>query len=308
MINEQTQICERCKAKNSIIIDHEYGESVCENCGLVYDDRIIADEYEKRTFENDEGDNQIQRVGPPVNPTFGNEFGTTLIIRENGKTKRIKSFPRLTAIQRNFLKIQRLLSSVNIPQKIIEEVKMIYDKINKKICMRGRNIIHIIIAIYYYVCKKEGSAKTLKEVAEKFNSLDSRLNERIIKKAFNSIKYEMAEPSDENENIDSQKNYIRTFVGGNEDKYILRELTFKIVENINNTSLLEGKNPKTIAGLSLLLSYKLLNDNLFDEKEFYSMFSNKTTLNKSYDIIKDSLNLIIPERYNKELFSYNIFP
>ena len=208
MINEQTQICERCKAKNSIIIDHEYGESVCENCGLVYDDRIIADEYEKRTFENDEGDNQIQRVGPPVNPTFGNEFGTTLIIRENGKTKRIKSFPRLTAIQRNFLKIQRLLSSVNIPQKIIEEVKMIYDKINKKICMRGRNIIHIIIAIYYYVCKKEGSAKTLKEVAEKFNSLDSRLNERIIKKAFNIIKYEMAEPSDENENIDSQKNYI----------------------------------------------------------------------------------------------------
>ena len=101
---------------------------------------------------------------------------------------------------------------------------------------------------------------------------------------------------------------IRTFVGGNEDKYILRELTFKIVENINNTSLLEGKNPKTIVGLSLLLSYKLLNDNLFDEKEFYSMFSNKTTLNKSYDIIKDSLNLIIPERYNKELFSYNIFP
>ena len=116
------------------------------------------------------------------------------------------------------------------------------------------------------------------------------------------------EEMDENENIDSQKNYIRTFVGGNEDKYILRELTFKIIENINNTSLLEGKNPKTIAGLSLLLSYKLLNDNLFDEKEFYSMFSNKTTLNKSYDIIKDSLNLIIPEGYNKVLFSYNIFP
>ena len=307
-MNDQNKICERCKAKNSIIIDHEYGELVCENCGLVYEERIIADEYEKRTFENDEGDNQIQRVGPPVKPTFGNEFGTTLIIRKNGKTKRIKSFPRLTKMQRNFLKIQRLLSSVNIPQKIIEEVKTIYDKINKNLCMKGRNIIHIIIAIYYYACKKEGSAKTLKEVAEKFNSLYREVNERIIKKAFNSIKYEMAEPSDESEIIDSQQNYILTFVGGNKDKYILRELAFKIVENINNSSLLEGKNPKTIAGLSLLLSYKLLKDNLFDEKEFYSMFSNKTTLNKSYDLIKDSLYLIIPEGYNKELVSYNIFP
>ena len=141
------EICERCNAINSIIIDQVEGEKVCQNCGKVYEERIIADEYERRTFENDEGDNQIQRVGPPQNPIFGNEFGTTLIIRENGETKKFKSFQKLTKIQKNFLKIQRLLSSVNIPQKLIEEVKMIYDKINKKLNMRGRIIIHIIIAI-----------------------------------------------------------------------------------------------------------------------------------------------------------------
>ena len=300
------EICERCNAINSIIIDQVEGELKCQNCGKVYEERIIADEYERRTFENDEGDNQIQRVGPPQNPIFGNEFGTTLIIRENGETKKFKSFQKL--IQKNFLKIQRLLSSVNIPQKLIEEVKMIYDKINKKLNMRGRIIIHIIIAIYYYVCKKEGSAKTFKQVVELFHSLDPNLNERIIKKAFNSIKFEMVEPSDENENIDSQQHLILTFVGGSEEKYELRKLAFKIVENFNNSNLLEGKNPKTIAGLSLLLSYKLLNDNLFDKNEFYSMFSNKTTLKKSYDIIKDSLNLIIPDEYNKMIRNYNLFP
>ena len=302
------EICERCNAINSIIIDQVEGELVCQNCGKVYQERIIADEYEKRTFENDEGDNQIQRVGPPQNPTFGNEFGTNLIIRENGETKKFKSFQKLTKIQKNFLKIQRLLSSVNVPQKLIEEVKMIYDKINKKLNMRGRNIIHIIIVIYYYVCKKEGSAKTFKQVVELFHSLDPNFNERIIKKAFNSIKFEMVEPSDENENIDSQQHLILTFVGGSEEKYELRKLAFKIVENFNNSNLLEGKNPKTIAGLSLLLSYKLLNDNLFDKNEFYSMFSNKTTLKKSYDIIKDSLNLIIPDEYNKMIRNYNLFP
>ena len=185
---------------------------------------------------------------------------------------------------------------------------MIFDKINKKICMRGRNIIHIIIAIYYYVCKKEGSSKTFKQVAEMFHSLDSELNERKIKRALNSIKYEMVEPSDEKENIDSQQQLIKNFVGGNEDKCQLRELSFKIVENLNKSSLLEGKSPKTIAGLSLLLSYRLLNDNLFDKNKFYSTFSNKITLKNSYDIIKDSLNIIIPDGYNKMINSNNLFP
>ena len=53
-----------------------------------------------------------------------------------------------------------------------------------------------------------------------FHSLAPKLNERIIKKAFNKIKFEMVESSDENENIDSRQNLILTFVGGNEDKYL----------------------------------------------------------------------------------------
>ena len=302
------EICERCNAKNSIIIDQVEGEIVCQNCGKVYEERIIDDEYEKRTYENDGGNNQIQRVGPPQNPTFGNEFGTNLIIRENGETKKIKSFQKLTNTQKNSLKIKSLLSSVNVSYKLIQEVEEIYDKINKKLNMRGRTIIHIIIAIYYYVCKKEGSSKTPKQVAEMFHSLDSELNERKIKKALNSIKYEMVEPSDEKENIDSQQQLIKNFVGGNEDKCQLRELSFKIVENLNKSSLLEGKSPKTIAGLSLLLSYRLLNDNLFDKNKFYSTFSNKITLKNSYDIIKDSLNIIIPDGYNKMINNNNLFP
>ena len=38
--------------------------------------------------------------------------------------------------------------------------------------------------------KKKGQKKNFKQVVELFHSLDHNLNERIIKKAFNSIKYQ----------------------------------------------------------------------------------------------------------------------
>ena len=63
-INE-VEICSRCKSKDSIITDYENGELVCNQCGLVYEERIIVDEDEQRTFADDNGDNQIHRVGPP---------------------------------------------------------------------------------------------------------------------------------------------------------------------------------------------------------------------------------------------------
>ena len=301
------QICERCYAKNSIITDYSEGELVCSNCGKVYEERIIDDEYEKRTFEDNDGENRIQRIGPPAKPEYGNELGTNLLIREKGKTRVVKSYSKNDKIQRNFMKIQKLLSSVDVSQNIIEEVKSYYGKVGKNMNMQGRNVNYIIVGLYYYASRKLKLAKTIKEITEMFKCVLPNLTERMVKKAFNSIKREIVEINDENEFVDAEKNYIETFIGGNIQKYNLKMLAFQIVNNINQSVLLEGKNPKTIAGLSLLLSYKLLNDKLDDIKEFYNMFSNKITLSKSYDLIKDSLDQIIPQEYTTIILD-DLFP
>ena len=60
---------------------------------------------------------------------------------------------------------------------------------------------------------------------------------------------------------------------------------------------MEGKSPNTIAGLSLILSYKLLNDNSDDFKDFFSTFSQKYTLVKSFEEIKNQLEKVIPNEY-----------
>ena len=300
----QCEICEGCQAENTIILDYKSGEKVCSACGMVKEDIIISNEYEKRTFQDDEGDNQIQRVSQPTKP--GNEQGTNLLIRENGETRYIRGYSKYGKIERNFWKIENLLSSVGISKNTIEDVKILYDKVNKNMNMQGRNINHIIIGIYYYAIRKQKQAKTLREVTKIFQSYFPDLKERIVKKAFNSIKRYIAEANDENEFNDMEKNYIETFINGDTEKYNNKKLAYQIIENINKSGLLEGKNPKTIAGLSLLISYKLLRDNFTDIEEFYKMFSNKATLNRSYVLIKDSLNEIIPQEY-KNIILNDIF-
>ena len=99
--------------------------------------------------------------------------------------------------------------------------------------------------------------------------------------------------------------FIQTFLGGNINNYDVKMLSLEIIKNTIKYELLEGKSPKTIAGLALIIAYTLYNDNSYDKNELYKFFSNKNTLTKSYKVIKDNLNLIVPQKY-KDII-HNIF-
>lgn len=285
MSNMVDKICSTCKS-GKIEFDEDSGKFICKYCGLEYEG--LLDEEENQTTREDE--NGIQLV-EPSNPNRI-EFGATLIIKENGKNKIIKQYSKSSRITKNFIRIEKLLQG-KASKKIIDETKDFYGKIieNKK-NMQGRNIDHLIIGIYYYVLRKNNQAKSTKDISVEFNK-----SERIIKKAFNSIKSDIVDYTDENEIKDVEKNYIESFIGGDLKRYDLKSLTYDIIDNFNKSLILEGKAPKTIAGLSLGLSCKLLKDNLCDNEEFFSKFSNKNTLEKAFEEIKDCLNSIIPQKY-----------
>ena len=94
-----------------------------------------------------------------------------------------------------------------------------------------------------------------------------------------------------------EKNFVYLYIGDGIEKSDLRQLSYKIIENINKSAVLEWKSPNTIAGLSLILSYKLLNDNSDDFKDFFSTFSTKNTLIKSFEEISNQLEKVIPNKY-----------
>lgn len=289
MKNDKNTTCGNCDAINSIIEDPKSGQLVCDNCGCVYEEGLVADEYEKRTFHDDNGDNQIQRVSMP---TIGNNMGVNTLIRMNGKTKFNRNYLKIDKFDRNKIKIQKLLQRAQVEQSFIEKTKILYLQMAKDKNMQGRNIKHIIIGIYYYVCRKSNMAKTIKEISDMFN-----VSERIIKRAFNSIKKDIVEPSvDENEMLNIENNFIRTFLNANYPNSKINELASELLGNINKTSILEGKNPKTISGIALYIAFKLM-DAKIDESPFYQKFSNKNTLRRSYEEIKNYLDQIIPMNF-----------
>ena len=48
--HSEAEVCENCKNVNSIIEDYINGIIVCTTCGLVYEENVVADEYEKTPF------------------------------------------------------------------------------------------------------------------------------------------------------------------------------------------------------------------------------------------------------------------
>jgi len=292
---DNNDICDRCNSINSLITDYVNGEIVCNNCGKVFEERLIVDEYESRTFQDDS--NKTQRIDAPINPIIENEFGTKLIIRENGKTKCVNNYSKKSTIGRIFSAIQKLLSSQGVSQNLIEQTKDYYYKLAESQKMGGRNLKNIILSIYYYSSKKAGYCKTFKKISIMFN-----ISERALKKAYISIASFLDDPLEkENESNNIPRNLISDFIGEDKSKYEMKMAAFKILENIYNKGFLEGKSPKTLVGLSLFLSYKLFNDNLYDKEEFHKEFCSEATLMKAYNKIKCDLKMIIPENYYDKL-------
>ena len=282
--------CEKCPIDS--IIEFE-GQLVCRECWLVHNERIIDEEYE--TYEGEE--NQIKRVGPPEKPEQARDPGTTLIIKEKGTKKIIKTYQKITKIERNNFRIQKYLESAGIKQILIDATKSLYEELAPNKNMQGRNFNHIIAALYYYVLRIKNMAQSYKEVAKQFPSL----TERQIKKAFNDIKWHISEQNDEDKMIKIEKNLIRIHIGGIIEKYDAKILSFEIIKNINDNTLLEGKSPNTVAGLSLSLSYKLLSDNSDNDEDFYRAFSNKATIIKAFEEIKCDLDKIVPQKYSDKI-------
>jgi len=286
-------ICEHCQAKNSIIEEYTTGEVVCTNCGTVYDDHLISDVYGKGALEC----NKNKTIGTPEMHEQDTGPGTFLTVTKNGKTKVVGEHQKETKEQKYCKKIQHFLSNADITDNLIKKTQQLYIMMAPYKNMQGRNFNHIILALYYYASRVEGVALSFREIANRFSSI----KEKQIRKAFNDIKCYVAGSDTFDEFIKVEKSYISSYTTVNQIKNETKELSKKIVENINQNSLLEGKNPNTIAGISLLLSYKLLNDNLDNSEEFFKTFSNKATLSKAFEEIKWSLDKIIPQEYSEQI-------
>lgn len=304
-MKESQNICSRCEAFDSYVTDFKSGEIVCKNCGLVLEERIIDDTYEKRNFGSENGGNRNEsRIGGPMKATEFNNLGSTQVIRDkNGYMKKIRGVNNSynqSPIDRGFEEIDKVLGEKGISKNLIEETKEIYSLVTKVKKMKGRNLKCMILAMYFCSSKNLGVSKSFKEISDIFN-----IDEKKIKKAFNYIKnvsgYNLS-PEKLNQTV---KDYIQNYKESQGEDYEFCNLASKIAVRINDSCLLEGRNPKTITALSLIIASKLKKPKNTNRKVVCEKYCSENTLDSAFEKIKNHLDRIIPEEYSPQIKNFS---
>ena len=177
--------CPECASKN-LVHDYDSGETICGDCGLVLYEQMMDKGPEWRAFTAEEKTSR-SRVGMPTSYSIHDKglstaisqvdrdaFGRKLPLATRLQMWRLRKWQIRSrvhsSIDRNLAQamaeLERLSSKVSISPPIREKAAVVYRKALDKGLVRGRSINAIAAASLYAACRKSGSPRTLREIAE----------------------------------------------------------------------------------------------------------------------------------------------
>ncbi|MBT5342827.1 hypothetical protein HOL59_04530, partial [Candidatus Woesearchaeota archaeon] len=168
MIRKQLKECPECASKN-IFRDTNKGETICRDCGLVIEDRMVDFGQEWREFDDDS--RSKRRAGAPTSQTqfdqgLGTEVGSTSDFYKLSSDRERDRFFRLrkwnirisTAIERNLkvalAELKRVSSFLKLPKSVEEEAARIYRQAVQKGLVRGRSMESVVAGALYAACRR----------------------------------------------------------------------------------------------------------------------------------------------------------
>ncbi len=177
--------CPECASKN-LVHDYDSGETICGDCGLVLYEQMMDKGPEWRAFTAEEKSSR-SRVGMPTSYSIHDKglstaisqvdrdaFGRKLPLSTRLQMWRLRKWQIRSrvhsSIDRNLAQamaeLERLSSKISISAPIKEKAAVAYRKALDKGLVRGRSINAIAAASIYAACRKSGSPRTLREIAE----------------------------------------------------------------------------------------------------------------------------------------------
>ncbi len=186
-INSSSTICTSCgSSSQTVITDHESGEIICSNCGMVISDKIEDTIHqERRTLTFEESDKNSRTGGPTS--LARHDKGLATIIGATDKDaggRKIdnstrSNFERLrtwdSRIQFNsttdknlskaFSELHLLKDKLGLSDAIMEKTAYIYRKAEGKRLAKGRSISTILASALYIACRETDTYRTIKDIA-----------------------------------------------------------------------------------------------------------------------------------------------
>lgn len=168
-------IC-NCGSKKFVIEDCM---QICGDCSSILG-KVIDNTAEWRYYGNDNKNDDPSRCGLPTNLLLpksslgsmigGNKFGNNYNIRLIRKYQMWNAMPYNERTLWNvFDKLTGVSLSNGIPQKIIDDAKVLYKRASEKKISRGNNKQGLIASCIYHACLMNNLPRSSKEIARMFD-------------------------------------------------------------------------------------------------------------------------------------------
>ncbi|MFB6208639.1 MAG: transcription initiation factor IIB family protein [Candidatus Nanohaloarchaea archaeon] len=252
--------CPECEAQR-FEENSAQGELTCVECGLVIEEDRIDETAEWRAFNEQEREKKA-RAGQPLTYTKHDMGISTEIGQGSGELYKVsgnkraqyyrlrKWHKRLTKSKDRNLgfalsELNSMVSNLNLPESVHEEVARLYEKAVDQGLVRGRSMESIISALLYIVARKQGTPRTLDEISEA-----SGIEKREIGRAYRYVARELglrilpAKPQD----------YVPRFAGKLQLSGEVQARARNILKEAREKDLLSGKGPTGLAAAALYIA------------------------------------------------------
>jgi len=247
-----------CIKSDRVITDHESGEVICSNCGLVISDNIqdstdaMYDKSRKTGVTNSLAryDMGLSTIMGKSNQDAG---GHILDAAMRSRMERLRRWDlrikTSTSNNRNlrdaFDQLHTSKDKLGLPDSIVEKTAYIYRKAQQRGLVRGRAISAVLDAALYIACRELGIPKTLKEIA-----VTNNIKRTTLAKSYRLL---ITELDIKIPIIDSTKCIIKISNTANLNEKTKRK-AIDIMYHLNKKEIPAGKDPMGIAATVLYIA------------------------------------------------------
>lgn len=286
--NKAFQVCPECTGM--VIAIPERGEAVCEDCGLVVDERLVDSTHSgKRAFTQQERDNR-ESTGAPVSSMMPHIGLSTVIDKskiESPDLKRASKWDtRMSWNTRNLLiastELKRISTNLTLPNHVKENAFQVYKEAFKNGLLRGRSINGMVAACLYFAIRKDSIPVTLDEVLEHTTS-----SGKDVKKCYYTLIKELNKKLPSQDPVNLIPRYIAELGLDSE----IEQLATRIINKYRSIRSISGKDPKGLVAGAIYVACKLKKIPLTQKGIAISLGVTEVTLRSRFKELTQTLNI-----------------
>ena len=287
-VSEQVTACPECGG--AIIYVEEKGEDVCEQCGLIINERAVDSSHSgKRAYTSHEKESR-EHTGSPISILLPDMGLSTVIDKDkiiNPDLKRAAKWnTRITWQKRNLLiastELKRISSNLNLPLHVKEQGMRYYIEAFKRKLLRGRSINAMVAACLYIACRSKNIPRTLQEILD-----ESSVAAKEVRRSMTVLVRELNVKTQSTNPVALVPRYIADLGLDSE----VEGLTNKILNAYNSRFSISGKDPKGLCAGAIYLACKMKELEVTQQQIVDSVGVTEVTLRSRYKELKTKLKI-----------------